>query len=209
MYRILLLLRIIYLLHRLLILLLFVKNSFLIIDDVSVVYLLGMVVVDRLYWNELDAGTLGHNEAFEMMRQRLPERLHATARRIYDDWIVNIPEVEGMHALVTEIKEKYGVKCFVLSDISKYFAVNSHRIPILSLMDGYVYSANVGITKPDRRIFEHILRKFDLSADETVFVDDKPGNIEGAAAVGINGYVFDGDSAKLRAWLDREITASR
>lgn len=164
--------------------------------------LLEKVVFDRLYWNDLDAGKLGHDEAFELMCQRLPERLHDSARRIYDGWILNIPEIEGMRELVSYIKEKYGVKCFVLSDISHYFADNSHRVPILSLVDGCVFSANVGATKPDRRIYEHLIEKYRLDPAETVFIDDKPGNIEGAAAVGIKGYVFDGDSAKLKTWFD-------
>ena len=170
--------------------------------------LLSRVIFDRLYWDELDAGALGHNEAFELMRERLPERLHGVARRIYDDWILNIPEIEGMRELVTYIKEKYGVRCFVLSDISHYFAENSHKVPILSLIDGCVFSATVGVTKPDRHIFEHLLAKFELDPTETVFIDDKLGNIEGAATVGIKGYVFDGDSEKLREWLENEINKS-
>ena len=178
------------------------------VSDESDRSLLENVIFDRLYWNDLDAGRLGHDEAFDLMCQRIPSRLHSVARRIYDDWVVNIPEIDGMRELVSVVKGK-SVKCFVLSDISRYFADNSHRVPILSLMDGCVFSADVGITKPDRRIFEHILRKFDLSADETVFIDDKPLNIEGAEAVGIKGYVFDGDSAKLRVWLESEITSSR
>lgn len=164
--------------------------------------LLANVVFDRLYWNDLDSGRLGHDEAFELMSQRLPERLHDNARRIYDSWIVNLPEIEGMRELVSYIKAEHGVRCYVLSDISVYFAENSHRVPILSLIDGCVFSGEEGITKPDRRIYEHLIEKYRLDPAETVFIDDKPGNIEGAAAVGIKGYVFDGDSKKLREWLD-------
>ena len=167
--------------------------------------LLSEVIFDRLYWDELDSGRLGHDEAFDMMRQRLPERLWEIARRIYDDWIINIPEIDGMRELISYIKKEYGVRCFVLSDISHYFVENSHRIEILQNIDGCVFSSNVGVTKPDRRIYEHLIEKYSLDPAETVFIDDKPGNIAGAAAVGINGYVFDGDSGKLREWLEEVI----
>ena len=167
--------------------------------------LLSEVIFDRLYWDELDSGRLGHDEAFDMMRQRLPERLWKLARRVYDDWIINIPEIDGMRELISYIKKAYGVRCFILSDISLYFAENSHRIGILKNMDGCVFSSNVGVTKPDRRIYEHLIEKYRLDPAETVFIDDKPGNIAGAAAVGINGYVFDGDSGKLREWLEEVI----
>ena len=169
--------------------------------------LLAEVVFDRLYWNDLDSGALGHDEAFERMRERLPRRLWEVARRIYDDWVVNLPEIEGMRDLILQIKRRYGASCFVLSDISIYFAENSHRVPILSLVDGAVFSGNIGITKPDRRIYEHILDKFKLDPAETVFIDDKPGNIAGAEAAGIKGYVFDGDSTRLMEWLEREMGA--
>ena len=165
------------------------------------------VVFDRLYWNDLDSGALGHDEAFELMRQRLPLRLWDVARRIYDDWVVNLPEIEGMRELILHIKRRYEASCFVLSDISIYFAENSHRVPILSLVDGAVFSGNIGITKPDKRIYEHILDKFGLDPAETVFIDDKPANIAGAEAVGIKGYVFDGDSKRLLSWLEREMGA--
>ena len=177
------------------------------VSDAEDKKLLAAVIFDRLYWNDLDSGALGHDEAFELMRQRLPRRLWAVARRIYDDWVVNLPEVEGMRELILHLKSSYQAECFVLSDISPYFAENSHRVPILSLVDGCVFSGNIGITKPDRRIYEHILNKFGLDPAETVFIDDKPANVDGAKAVGIKGYVFDGDSKWLLSWLEREMEA--
>ena len=39
-------------------------------------------------------------------------------------------------------------------------------------------------------------------ADETVFVDDNRGNIDGANRFGIHGYLFDGDAQGLKDYLD-------
>ena len=88
------------------------------VSDAEDKKLLAAVIFDRLYWNDLDSGALGHDEAFELMRQRLPRRLWDVARRIYDDWVVNLPEVEGMRELILHLKSICQAECFVLSDIS-------------------------------------------------------------------------------------------
>ena len=164
--------------------------------------LLADVIFDRLYWNELDKGTLGDEELLDLARKRLPERLWRVAETIYRNWIIHLPPIDGMAELIRSIKATYGVRCFLLSDISKYFAENCDKAPILQLLDGCVFSGPLGITKPSKEIFEHILNKYGLSAEETVFVDDKEHNIAGANAIGIQGYVFDGDASKLRRYLD-------
>ncbi|MBQ7906924.1 MAG: HAD family phosphatase [Clostridia bacterium] len=164
--------------------------------------LVSKVVLDRLYWDRLDAGTISNEEAVSKMQERLPQRLWDAVEKIYYGWIDNRPEVEGMRELICYIKEKYGVKCYLLSNISKYFAENKHRVPILSLLDGYVFSGPIGITKPGKEIYQHLLDKFQLKGEETIFIDDKKENIDGALACGIGGYVFDGDAKKLKAYLE-------
>lgn len=164
--------------------------------------LLSDVIFDRLYWNELDKGTLSDEELLDLARKRLPERLWDVAETIYRNWIIHLPPIDGMAELIRSIKATYGVRCFLLSDISKYFAENCDKAPILQLLDGCVFSGPLGITKPSKEIFEHILNKYGLSAEETVFIDDKNQNIAGANAVGIQGYVFDGDVSKLKRYLD-------
>jgi FMN phosphatase YigB (HAD superfamily) len=47
-------------------------------------------------------------------------------------------------------------------------------------------SCQLGIRKPDARIFELALLRFGARAEDTFFVDDSAGNIEGARAVGIH-----------------------
>jgi putative hydrolase of the HAD superfamily len=49
------------------------------------------------------------------------------------------------------------------------------------------YSHLLGMRKPDRESYEHILRENQLNAAETLFVDDAIVNVEGAEQVGIRG----------------------
>ena len=164
--------------------------------------ILAHVVFDRKYWDRLDAGTITDTEVIEDICTRVPARLHGAVADIYYNWIYNIPEIEGMRALIMHVKSTYGVRVFVLSNISAYFAAHAHEIPVLELVDGCVFSAVCGMTKPNGDIFAHICKKFGLDPAKAVFVDDRAENVQSAKAIGMDGYVFDGDADKLRAYLD-------
>ena len=158
------------------------------------------VLFDRLYWDRLDAGTISDAEVVEESCKRLPARLHAVTREIYDHWICHLPPVEGMEALVRELKER-GIRLYLLSNISTYFADRASEIPILSYFDGCVFSAVCGHVKPSREIFAHLCESYGLKPTETLFVDDSERNVAGAENYGIRGYLFRGDADALRAYL--------
>ena len=164
--------------------------------------LLQQVVFDRLYWDKLDAGTITDEEVLTAIKARIPERLWRVSEEIYTRWIENIPEIDGMRELVGYIKEKYGVRLFLLSNISEYFAEHADEIDMLKLLDKCIFSAVCRRVKPNREIFEYLCSSCGIEAEETVFVDDNEKNICGAEAYGIRGYLFDGDVERLRSYLD-------
>lgn len=173
------------------------------VDDPVRAVLLAHVAFDRKYWDRLDAGTISDAEVVEDIKSRVPAHLHGAVEMVYYNWIYNIPEVEGMRELILHVKETHGAPVYVLSNISAYFASHAHEIPILDLVDGYVFSAVCGMTKPNVDIFAHICEKYDLDPTETVFIDDRADNVRAAESLGMQGYVFDGDANKLRAYLDQ------
>jgi glucose-1-phosphatase len=52
------------------------------------------------------------------------------------------------------------------------------------------YSNQIGLRKPDRETFRFVLESTGFSPDETLFIDDTPGHVRGAEAVGIRGLVL-------------------
>ena len=173
------------------------------VSDKEDAALLEEVVFDRLYWDKLDAGTITDEEVVNACLARLPKRLHTYVPDIYYHWIYNIPEIEGMSDLVDDIKDTYGVRVFLLSNISTYFADHAGEIPVLSKFEKCIFSSVCGSVKPDRKIFEYLCTSCGISAEETVFVDDNEKNIRGALDFGITGYLFDGDVNALRKYLDK------
>ncbi|MBR4073711.1 MAG: HAD family phosphatase [Clostridia bacterium] len=159
------------------------------------------VIFDRLYWDKLDEGTISDGEVIKEICNRLPERLHKGAVEAYENWYRNIPFIDGMRELIYNIKAT-GKKLFLLSNISKGFAENYSSVPeleeLFKLFDGLVFSGPIGITKPNGEIFEYLLNKYGLKAEESVFIDDSIKNIKGAEAVGIKGFLFEGDASAIK-----------
>ncbi len=163
--------------------------------------LLEEVVFDRLYWDRMDAGTITDEETVDAVCARLPERLHEVAKEIYFDWIHRIPEIDGMRELVRDIKRDFGVRTFLLSNISTYFAAHEDEVHCLAEFEKRVYSAVCGYVKPSADMYDYLCRTCDILPEESMFVDDNEKNIQGANAFGIHGYLFDGDVKRLRDYL--------
>jgi putative hydrolase of the HAD superfamily len=64
------------------------------------------------------------------------------------------------------------------------------RYDFWDLFDGAVISSRVHYCKPEREIYEHLLKTYDLAAAETVFIDDVEANVRGARAVGMQAIQF-------------------
>ncbi len=158
------------------------------------------VVFDRLYWDRLDKGDISDDEVVNECKKRLPEHLWDTAEKVYFNWIYHIPEINGMRDIVKKLKV-HGIHVFLLSNISTYFANHKDEIDILKEFEDCVFSAVVGMAKPNRDIFEYICKKNGLNPSETLFVDDNKANIKGAQNAGICTYLFDGNAEKLSKYL--------
>ena len=179
------------------------------IDDPADQKTVAEVLFDRLYWDRLDDGSITDDEVIAASLSRLPKRIQPMVKPIYDNWIYNIPEIEGMTDLVKEIKEQYGTRVFLLSNISTYFAAHAHEIPCLSEFEDCVFSAVCGKVKPHADIFAHLCDKNGLEPSECLFIDDNPANISGAEAFGIHGYLFDGDVERLRLYLEKVLKTAK
>ena len=61
---------------------------------------------------------------------------------------------------------------------------------IIDIFDTVIISAEVGVVKPDAKIFNIALEQANVRAKEAVFVDDVKANIEACEKVGMKGILF-------------------
>lgn len=149
-------------------------------------------VCDEDFRNRIDAG----EDMASCIKQRqamYPE--YAEVIEMYSSrWEETLlGEIPDMAELIKELKADARYRVFGLTNWSmETFPQARKRFPILQLIDNYVVSGDVKLIKPDPRIFQLILQRFDLKAEETIFTDDNPNNVAAAQALGIHGILFQG-----------------
>ena len=57
--------------------------------------------------------------------------------------------------------------------------------------DNIFVSYKLGLLKPNPQIYQKVLQKLNAKPAETIFIDDKPKNVEAANLLGINGIIFN------------------
>ncbi len=141
-------------------------------------------------WNETDRGVMSDEEFLTLAIGKAPEY----EREIMDFWnrideaIWQFPYTKEW---IRSMKEA-GYRVYILSNYGSwgYQQTKEKALDFVEDVDGAIFSYQVKMVKPDAEIFEALLDKYELKAEESVFLDDLPANVEGAKAVGIHGIVF-------------------
>ncbi|MCI8440932.1 MAG: HAD family phosphatase [Provencibacterium sp.] len=156
---------------------------------------------DAPEWIRGDEGTIAQQEMIEAAVSRIPQ-YEELARQAFQQWVFDMTPIAGMEQLVEELREK-GLPLYLLSNFGVRFFDICDRLPLLSQMDGRIISCEWKLLKPQPEIYRLLLQKFRLSPEETLFIDDRPENIEGAKREGMQGQLFTGAN-ELRARLAAE-----
>ena len=151
-------------------------------------------------WEELDEDLISLEDYNKRVLNSLPPHLHAPAMAVLNNWEYYMSHVDGIVDLIRELKLK-GYNLYVLSNMTRHFIPNEYRFPIFKEFDGIVYSAPIGIIKPNPKIFEYIINKFNLNPEETVFIDDIKENLAAAARFKIKTFHFNNNTNSLREFI--------
>ncbi len=87
------------------------------------------------------------------------------------------------------------------NNIAAYRDTWTRQIP-MELWDVVIDSCEVGVRKPDPAIYLMTCEALGVEPDRTAFLDDHPGNVVGAEAVGMRGIVVGADPWEALAALD-------
>ena len=58
-------------------------------------------------------------------------------------------------------------------------------------MDGVVFSCESHFLKPETDSYQYLCHKYNICPADSVFLDDRLENVEGARAYGIHGILFE------------------
>jgi len=151
-------------------------------------------------WNAAQDSGRSWHEAVETLVRRHPE--HRELIVAYDErW----PEmlggpIDGTVEILGELRGA-GLRLAALSNWSaEKFPVARERYDFLGWFEDVVISGEVGIAKPDPRIYRHLLERTGFHPARTLFVDDVAANLAAAAELGMVVRRFT-DPGSLRADL--------
>ncbi len=151
-------------------------------------------------WERLDEDTITLQEFDAVNRTRIRPALHKAAHDVLYHWYENLPVYTGMEELIAKLKS-CGLRLFVCSNAGVQFHTYAPHIPAFRYMEALVISADLHCCKPKPGIFRHILDTYRLAPSQCLFIDDVERNVRGAEALGIHGYRYDGNLARLRGYL--------
>lgn len=89
-----------------------------------------------------------------------------------------------------KILKNKGYNIYILSNMAKAtFEFFSSKYDFFDIVNGVVISANEGVKKPDKKIFEILLNRYSLEPQECLLIDDDDTNktLKVANSIGING----------------------
>ncbi len=165
---------------------------------------LGVSNVERIFdhkvqsqlFDNFDTGKISAAEWRTGIRELIGSQ-QLTDQQIDDAWnklLIGIPQ--GNHELLLKIKEQYNT--FLLSNnnevhykwimdyLNKEFGLENNS----SFFIKDYYSHLMGMRKPNKEIFEYVLKTHNLVPKETLFIDDSPQHLKTAAELGMQTYLM-------------------
>jgi putative hydrolase of the HAD superfamily len=156
-------------------------------------------------WRLFDRGALTEPELIE----RLQVRIGATRREvevILDTVRHSLVEKPETLQLIRALQAQ-GTPLYCLSNMpGSIYAHLRQRHDFWDAFSGIVISGEVKMMKPEPEVFVHLLETFQLSAEESVFIDDLAANVEAARQVGLHAILFI-DAAQCREALNQLLMA--
>ena len=140
-------------------------------------------------WERLDLGTLSREELVLKVVSMIGSIYQEKVQEVVWNWPAYIDIYTEVFPLLARLKEK-GHRIFVLSNTSPVFyeLLKDQLAPLEKNLDGFVLSCDIKAIKPDPKMFEEILHKYQLDPVNCIFLDDVKDNTKMAESLGIKAY---------------------
>lgn len=140
-------------------------------------------------WAEFDLGNLSVEEIVELFIANAPDlamQFKEVTRDIHD----LITHKDYSIGWIEDLRSR-GYRTLYLSNFSyKGLADCQDALDFIQHMDGGIYSCDMHIIKPDKRLYQLLIDRYSLDPVRCVFIDDTPVNVEAAMGLGMQGIVF-------------------
>jgi putative hydrolase of the HAD superfamily len=137
-------------------------------------------------------------------------RKGTTTKEVAAAWNAMLLDIPMKKLDVLKRLRRTGYKVYMLSNTNeehwRYLEESVFPEPVLNYFDGIYLSQVLGMSKPDRRVFERVLKDIGSEAEECLFVDDTMANCKAAACLGLHTFKMEPnamwDEETIRMHLD-------
>lgn len=153
-------------------------------------------------WNvQQDAGR-SLEEATKVLQNKYPE-WHNEIAAYYGRWEEMLTgPIQGTVDILKTLVDNPNYKVVALTNWSaETFPIAQRKYEFLKWFEGIVVSGTEKCIKPDRKIYDIILKRYDLKPQECIFIDDNIHNIEAAQKLDIHSHHFTSPE-NLKKYLD-------
>ena len=137
-----------------------------------------------------ERGKINDYEWFNSFKKSLPDSRGLLEKHFWEAWSMLLGEETDVIDILIKLKKSYQI--WLLSNTNpshiKNEVENNNVFP--QLVDGAVYSFDVGYRKPELDIYKIACRLVDVDPEMCVFIDDLEDNIRGANNVGLHGIHY-------------------
>lgn len=157
--------------------------------DEAMVERIGKASTMGPYWCEYDRGVWSQEEILQAFISLDPE-IEPEIRKAYESMENMVVMREYAIPLIERLKEcGYGV--YYLSNYpEKAHKECPEALAFIPYMHGGILSYRDKVIKPGPEIYKLLMERYDLKADECIFLDDTQKNVDGAKAVGMHSILF-------------------
>lgn len=167
-------------------------------DEAAMEHFLATVCTHE--WNRCQDAGRSFAEGGRLLTAEHPDKVElidAYGAR-FDEMIAG--PIAGMVEILAELRDR-GTPLYGLTNWSaETYAPARERFAFLSWFRGILVSGEVGVIKPDPRIFEVLIERFAINPENAVYIDDVEANVAAAQSFGIHAIQFT-TPARLRREL--------
>jgi HAD superfamily hydrolase (TIGR01509 family) len=135
---------------------------------------------------DADRGAISQAVMFE----KLSAVLGISPRHVEDEYWSRVHIDRGVVEIIEKLRASYAVG-FLSNSPAQFIRDILVRNDLNVLFDTIMISGVEGLIKPDPAIFKRMMERMSIDPHDGVMIDDKPRNIEGARAAGMDGVVFE------------------
>lgn len=137
-----------------------------------------------------EAGKITPEDFYLQVKQLLDLKLsYESFEPIWNDIFFLSAKNRSVFGLVNSLRAYY--KTAMLSNINiLHYEYLKKNFPVFGAFDKVFLSFQLGLIKPDKEIYNSVIRDLGVSPEEIFYTDDRPELIQSAKSLGIRGCVF-------------------